>query len=76
MLGRLSKIPIWEAKPNPRGWAIPWPSKIMRSGAYLTFSKAASNAGPSLKVKSPGTYGKSILLDAYLFSSIVKSGKE
>ena len=28
----LRKSPIWAARPRPRGWAIPWLSKMIRSG--------------------------------------------
>ena len=24
--------PTWQARPSPLGWAIPWPSTMMRSG--------------------------------------------
>ena len=49
--------PTWQAIPKRRGWAMPWPSQISKSGRTRSCSIAAITAGASRKERKPGTYG-------------------
>jgi hypothetical protein len=72
--GRSINRPMWLARPHRRGWAIPCPSNISRSGAVIKFFNAAKIAGPSRKANNPDTYGKVARLRAVEHSTVSNSG--
>ena len=55
--GRPLATPKCAAMPSRRGWAMPWPSTIARSGVRDSMASARSRAGSSRKLSRPGTYG-------------------
>jgi C4-dicarboxylate transporter DctM subunit len=58
--GRSASSPMCDAMPRPRGWAMPCPSKIRRSGRsarVIASARRRDAAGPSRKARKPVTYG-------------------
>lgn len=75
MVGFSKNNPRCEARPNPLGCAMPWPSIIKISGVFFNFSTAFIHAGASLNESRPGIYGILTFSMLKVISMMFKSGR-
>ena len=54
IVGTPSTSPRWLAMPKRRGWATPWPSTMITSGAVFSFLQAERSGGISRNDSRPG----------------------